>query len=63
MATKTPGYDTITKEDFDKLAKQSELWESGPEIETPIPHYGDPYCPRREVRGILKGGRKIRAEV
>jgi len=63
MATKTSGYDTILKEDFDKLAKQKDLWDDGPEIEQYNPQYGDPYSPRREVRGILKDGRRVRAEV
>jgi CO dehydrogenase/acetyl-CoA synthase gamma subunit (corrinoid Fe-S protein) len=63
MAEKTPGFKTITKEEFDALARQPDLWSMMPELESRTKQYGDPYDPKREVRGILKDGRKIRAEV
>jgi hypothetical protein len=55
----TPGYQTITIEEFDALARDQRLWESGPEIERPDPQ--GPYQPQREVRGTLKTGEKLRA--
>lgn len=63
MASITPGFETVTKEEFDKLARQPDLWEMMPEVETRKEQYGDPYNPKREVRGVLKDGRKLRAEV
>lgn len=63
MANVTPGFETVTKEEFDQLARQPDLWEVMPEIESRSKEYGDPYNPKREVRGILKDGRKLRAEV
>ena len=63
MAMITPGFETISKDEFDSLARQADLWENGPEIEQFGSGYGDPYNPKREVRGTLKDGRKIRTEV
>jgi hypothetical protein len=61
MANVTPNYDTLSKKEFDELARQPDLWIQGPEIERQ--EHNAPYDPTREVRGILKDGRKIRAEV
>jgi hypothetical protein len=61
MANITPSYETVTKKEFDELARQPDLWVEGPEVEQL--HYGAPYDPTREVRGILQTGRKIRAEI
>jgi len=63
MAENTKGYDTISIEEFNALARQKELWLEGPEIERHDLVYGDPYSPKSEVRGILKDGRRIRSEV
>lgn len=61
MANITPGYETLSKKEFDELARQSELWIEGPEVERQ--EHNAPYDPTREVRGILQTGRKIRAEI
>jgi hypothetical protein len=63
MAEETKGYKTVSREEFDKLAKNWELWSEGPEVETRTRQYGAPYCPGREVRGVLKDGRKLRAVI
>ena len=61
MANITPGYETLTKKEFDELARQCDLWIEGPEVERQ--GHNAPYDPTREVRGTLQTGRKIRAEV
>ena len=56
----TKGYETITIEEFDKFCIEK-AFKQGPEISTFGNGRYDPYCPKREVRGILNDGRKIRA--
>lgn len=63
MATITPGFETVTREEFDALARQPDLWSRMPEVESRTKQHGAPYMPTREVRGILKDGRKLRAEI
>ncbi len=61
MANETSGYETLPKSEFDKLARQKELWEVQPMVERPDSTV--PYSPGLEVLGILKSGRKLRTVI
>jgi hypothetical protein len=60
MELELAGYEAITIEEFDRLARFGAFAE-GPVISGFGDGYGEPYTPSRAVWGVLKDGRRVRA--